>query len=236
MDNHPRMRFTLVILLALGFAGPLAAQPPQNPQALQNSQPLQDPHPQQNPQSLQNPQALQNPQSLQNPLTYVQAGQWTEAQVAAMRNGDPLAGKLIDYLRMLTPNAARASEIDAFMRQNPDWPLLTLMARRRQEAIAAEPDNAALGGLCLEPEPTPTPAVTHGFSFPPVMPARGAAALRCAEALADLGRAKEAGALAREAWVSADIRSNHRVNIHPPLSRFDVGRGSVGAISAAGLG
>jgi soluble lytic murein transglycosylase len=35
------------------------------------------------------------------------------------------------------------------------------------------------------------------------MAARGAALLRCAEALADLGRGKEAAAIAREAWVSA---------------------------------
>ena len=161
------MRFTLAILLALGFAGPLAAQPQQNP------------------------------------LTYVQAGQWTEAQAAAAQTGDPLAVKLIEYLRMLAPNAARATEIDAFMRQNPDWPLLGLMARRRLEAIAVEPDNAALAVLCTEPEPTPTPAVTHGSFVPPPMSARGPAMLRCAEALGDLGRGKEAGAIARDAWVSA---------------------------------
>lgn len=167
MDYHRGMRLIVAILLVLGFAVPLAAQPPQNP------------------------------------LAYVQAGQWTEARAAAAQASDPVAVKVIDYLRMLTPNAARAAEIDAFMRQNPDWPLPALMARRRQEAIAVEPDDAVLGVLCTQPEPVPTPAVTHGFLFPPPMPARGAALLRCAEALANLGRGKEAETMAREAWVSA---------------------------------
>ena len=167
MGYDRRMRLIAAILLALGFAAPLAAEP------------------------------------LQNPLSYVRAGRWTEAQAAAAQTADPLARKLVEYLRMLAPNAARATEIDAFMRQNPDWPLLSLMARRRQEAIAAEPDTASLAALCTEPEPSPTPAVTHGLLVHPAMPARGAAMLRCAEALADLGRRKEAEAIAREAWISA---------------------------------
>jgi soluble lytic murein transglycosylase len=163
MEYHPRMRCTLLILLALSFSGPLAAQP------------------------------------LQNPLSYVHAGQWTAAEAAA-RSGDPVAQKVVEYLRMLAPHAATATEIDAFMRQNPDWPMRISMARRRQEAIATEPDNATLAVLCTEPEPPLPLPYTH---TPAVMPARGPALLRCAEALADLGRGKEAGALAREAWVAA---------------------------------
>src|ERR1019366_3001585 len=92
---------------------------------------------------------------------------------------------------MLAPNAAGAAEIATFIRQYPDWPLPTLLERRRQEAIAAETDNATVTALCTERQPAiPTPA-------------RDAALLRCADALANLGRGKEAGALAREAWVSA---------------------------------
>ncbi len=167
VDYHCRMRLIVAILLVLGFAAPLAAQPQQNP------------------------------------LGYVQAGQWTEARAAAAQSSDPVAVKVIDYLRMLTPNAARASEIDIFMRQNPDWPLLGLMARRRYEAMATETDDAELGVLCTEPVPEPTPAVTHAFSYTSPMAVRGAALLRCAEALSDLGRTTEATSMARDAWVSA---------------------------------
>jgi soluble lytic murein transglycosylase len=130
------------------------------------------------------------PQTAQNPLTYVQAGLWAQARVAAGESGDPLAEKLIDWYRMLAPNAASATEIATFARQNPDWPLPTLLERRRQEAIVAEHDDATVAALCAEKKPTQTTA-------------HGAALLRCADALANLGRGKEAGVLAREAWVNA---------------------------------
>jgi soluble lytic murein transglycosylase len=130
------------------------------------------------------------PPPAQNPLTYVQAGLWAQARVAAGESGDPEAEKLIDWYRLLTPNAATASEIATFARQNPDWPLATLLERRRQEAIVAEHDDATVAALCIEKKPTQTTA-------------HGAALLRCADALANLGRGKEAGVLAREAWVNA---------------------------------
>ena len=133
------------------------------------------------------PLAAQPPPA-QNPLTYAQAGLWAQARVAAEVSGDPLAVKLIDWYRFLTPNAASATEIATFARQNPDWPLPTLLERRRQEAIVAEHDNATVAALCAEKKPTQTSA-------------RGAALLRCADALADLGRGREAGVLARDAWV-----------------------------------
>ena len=108
---------------------------------------------------------------------------------AAAQTNDPLAEKLITYYRMLAPNAATATEIAAFIRQNPDWPLPTLMERRRQDAIVAEADDATVAALCTEKKPAPTPA-------------QGPALLRCADALANLGHGKEAAALAREAWIS----------------------------------
>jgi soluble lytic murein transglycosylase len=164
------VRVILAVLSVLLAAPPLGAQP--NPLG---AQPMQNPL---------------GAQPMQNPLTFVQAGQWPEAQAAAARMGDPVAVKLIVWYRMLAPNAASAAEIAAFIRQNPDWPLPTLMERRRQEAIAAEHDNATVTALCTEKKPTPTPA-------------RGEALFRCADALANLGRGKEAGVLAGEAWVSA---------------------------------
>ena len=129
-------------------------------------------------------------QTEQNPLTFVQAGQWRQAQAAGVKAGGAIGKKLVQYLRMLTPNAAAASEVAAFIRQNPDWPLPTLMERRRQEAIAAERDSATIAALCDE-------------KAPPKSPAWGPALFRCADVLASAGKAREAAAMAREAWVNA---------------------------------
>ena len=126
----------------------------------------------------------------QTPLTFVQAGKWPEAEAAAALTGDKLVEKLIRYYRMLTPGAARATDIAEFARQNPDWPLPSLLERRRLEALIAEPDNAVVAAQCVEKKPTPAPA-------------RAQALLRCAEALASVGKAAEAADAARTAWVQA---------------------------------
>ena len=128
-------------------------------------------------------------QTPQNPLTFVQAGRWDDARAAARPLG-ALAEKVTVWYRLLAPNGAGAAEIAAFVRQNPDWPLPTLMERRRQEALAAERDLATVAALCAEKKPLPTPA-------------RGPALFRCAEALSAAGRPADAAALAREAWVFA---------------------------------
>ena len=120
-----------------------------------------------------------------NPLTAVRANRWTDAQAEAARFADPLPEKLILYLRLRTPGAATASEIAAFANRNPDWPDPAMLERRRQEAVAADPDDAAVLDQC-----TPAPTL-------------GAAMLRCAEATANTGRTADADALARRAWIDA---------------------------------
>jgi soluble lytic murein transglycosylase len=120
-----------------------------------------------------------------NPLSAVRADHWADAQAAAARFADPVAEKLILYLRLRAPGAATAAEIADFMQRNPDWPAQALLERRRQEAIATDPDDAAVLAQC-----TPIPAL-------------GTAMLRCAEATADAGRAADADAIARQAWINA---------------------------------
>src|SRR6201996_5795031 len=120
-----------------------------------------------------------------NPLSAVKADRWTEAQVAAARFADPVAEKLVLYLRLRAPGAATAAEIADFMQRNPDWPAQDMLERRRQEAIATDPDDAAVLAQC-HPAPTLAPAI-----------------LRCAEAIANAGKTAEADALARQAWVDA---------------------------------
>ena len=120
-----------------------------------------------------------------NPLAAVKSDRWAEAQAAAARFADPVAEKLVLYLRLRAPGAATASEIADFMQRNPDWPAQPMLERRRQEAIASDPDDAAVLAQC-----SPAPALTTAM-------------IRYAEAIANAGRTAEANALARRAWVEA---------------------------------
>jgi soluble lytic murein transglycosylase len=120
-----------------------------------------------------------------NPLNAVKADRWTDAQAAAARFADPVAEKLILYLRLRAPGAATSAEIAGFMQRNPDWPAQEMLERRRQDAIASDPDDAAVLAQC-----TPSPTLASAM-------------LRCAEAIANAGRTAEANTLARLAWVSA---------------------------------
>lgn len=129
-------------------------------------------------------QDIRDPQ--QNPLIAVRADRWNEARAVASRFADPVTQKLVLYYRLLTRGAATASEIADFMQTNPDWPSQPLLERRRQEAVAADPDNAAVLAQCDAARPTLAQAL-----------------LRCAEALAIAGRTTDATATARQAWVTA---------------------------------
>ena len=120
-----------------------------------------------------------------NPMTAVRASHWAEAQAIVSGIADPVARKVVLYMRLLAPGAATAWEIADFMQRNPDWPDQIMLERRRQEAIAADPDDASVLAQC-----------DPGVSL-------AAAMLRCAEAMANAGRTADADRLARKAWVEA---------------------------------
>jgi soluble lytic murein transglycosylase len=109
---------------------------------------------------------------------------WAETAKLADGLADPVAQKLVTYFRLLTPGAASAEEIAAFMAQNPDWPNQALLQRRWQEAVSAQPDIARVVGPCLQ----------GSITLP------GALA-RCADALGDVGNLEAAIAAASKAWV-----------------------------------
>lgn len=123
----------------------------------------------------------------------IRANRWAEAQAIAARYPDPVAEKIVLYMRLRAPGAATAEEIAAFMRQNPDWPAQSMLERRREEAIATDPDDAAVLAQC---GPTVTPTS-------PRKPFVASALMRCAEATANAGRTAAAHALALDAWVNA---------------------------------
>jgi soluble lytic murein transglycosylase len=120
-----------------------------------------------------------------DPIAAIRADHWAEAQQAAATYADPVAGKLVTYYRLLTPGAGTADEITEFMVQSPDWPNQALLERRRQEAIAADPDLASTLAQCDRNKLTLAATMLH-----------------CAEAMANAGRNAEAAEQARHAWVA----------------------------------
>jgi soluble lytic murein transglycosylase len=120
-----------------------------------------------------------------DPAAAIRADRWSDAQLAASSYADPVATKLVTYFRLLAPGAATADEISDFMAQNPDWPSQALLERRRQEAIAADPDQASALAQCER----------NTLTVPQAM-------LRCAEAQANAGNNAQAAGEAREAWLA----------------------------------
>ncbi len=113
-----------------------------------------------------------------SPVPLIRADRWAEAQAAVAGIADPVAAKLVRFYRMIAPNAAHTAEIASFIAANPDWPAQALLERRRQEALALEPDRAVAVAQCTTPKPTMT-----------------AALIRCAAEL-------NAPDLARQAWTT----------------------------------
>jgi soluble lytic murein transglycosylase len=139
-----------------------------------------------------------------NPLNAVRAGRWADALADADHFADPVAEKLVLYLRLRAPGAATSSEIADFIQRNPDWPAQAKLERRRQEAIASDPDDASVLAQCTPTPGTPalgTPALGTPALGTPAL-ALATAMLRCAEATANAGRTADADALARQAWVN----------------------------------
>lgn len=69
-------------------------------------------------------------------------------QALASGSADPVAERLVLYLRLLAPGGGSAAEIDDFLHRNPTWPNRGLLTQRLDQAIASETDVAALGSLC----------------------------------------------------------------------------------------
>ena len=120
-----------------------------------------------------------------DPIEAIRANRWADAERDVADYADPVAGKLVTFYRLLAPDAATADEITAFMQQNPDWPEQALLERRRQEAIAIEPDQAAALAQCER----------NQLILPQAM-------LRCADAEAIAGNKEAAAEEARHAWLA----------------------------------
>jgi soluble lytic murein transglycosylase len=112
-----------------------------------------------------------------------QAGRFADAEALA-QSADPVARKLVTWMRMTNrASGVSGAEIAAWLAENPDWPLPETTARRAEEVLAGDPDDALV--------------LRHFGRIPP----RGIeGAQRYADALARTGRGAEATPLLRAAW------------------------------------
>lgn len=119
-------------------------------------------------------------------LAAAQANRFADAESYAAA-ADPLARKLVTWMRVQSRAApASAPEIVAWLEANPDWPLPETIARRAEEALAGEPDDALV--------------LRHFGRIPP----KGLdGAQRYADALNRAGRGRDAVPVLREAWRAA---------------------------------
>ena len=120
-------------------------------------------------------------------LDAVRAAQWPQAEALGQSAPDPVVRRLVLYYRLLTPGAAGAAEIAAFMAESPDWPSQALLSRRLQEALAIDKDDRTVWEICRTRPPLAVPSM-----------------LRCADVGARAG-VPEADSPARRAWVAGIV-------------------------------
>jgi soluble lytic murein transglycosylase len=137
---------------------------------------------------------------------------WPTAEADAASYPDPVAGKLVTFYRLQHQGDARAAEIAAFLAANPDWPAQATLLKRRDEALASEPDDAVVLPLCVATPTVPAPG-------------SGPALARCADAAAASGHQDDAAASARTAWVAgfpdADSEARFLSRWHSVLTASD---------------
>lgn len=119
-------------------------------------------------------------------VAFANAQRWAEADAVA-QSADPLIRKLVAWLRLQSrSSAATPAEITGFALANPDWPGQEALARRAEEALAAEPDDTLALGYFAER----APRGLDGYQ-------------RLADALARLGKTAEAAQVIRTGWQEA---------------------------------
>jgi soluble lytic murein transglycosylase len=111
-------------------------------------------------------------------------GDWTAALGLAGQAHSATAHRLIEWRRLLDKNSgASFSELDSFLKANPDWPLHDTLFTRAETAIGPELSSAGI--------------VAWFGGRPPVS---SVGKIRLGEALIETGRTTEGKALVREGW------------------------------------
>ncbi len=119
-------------------------------------------------------------------VAHAQAGRWPEAEAAA-QGAHPLIRKLVAWMRLQSRGAgAPAAEAVAFAMANPEWPAQDALARRAEEALANDLNDA----LALQYFAARAPRTLDGYG-------------RLAEALARSGEEAKAAEVLRAGWAEA---------------------------------
>lgn len=119
-------------------------------------------------------------------VAFANSQRWAEADAAAQA-ADPLIRKLVAWMRLQSRGSgATAPEIVAFALANPGWPAQDALARRAEEALAADPNDT----LAAEYFAARAPRTLDGYQ-------------RLADALARAGRGEEAAKIIRIGWQEA---------------------------------
>ena len=83
-----------------------------------------------------------------DPAASAPGGGGTAVAAQPAASADPVAARLVVYLRLLTPGGGSASEIADFLHDNPTWPNRGLLTQRLDQALGNETDASVLERLC----------------------------------------------------------------------------------------
>jgi soluble lytic murein transglycosylase len=129
------------------------------------------------------------PSSVRAALAAAERGDWRAVDGLGGRLADPVAGKLLVWLRATRGDGSLSfGEIAAFLAANPDWPNGAALLRRAEEILPEEKSARAVVSWFAGREPS-TP---YGR-------------FRLARAYLELGDQKRAGELARRSWRGGDL-------------------------------
>lgn len=133
--------------------------------------------------------------------------QWDVARQHAAGAGDPVAVKIVEWIRLLTPGHASFDELAAFIDAEPAWPLGTMLERRAEDAVEDLPDDRLIAWFARRP------------------PRTSDAKVRYAEALIKRGDNEAGEGWLRNAWIAGDLGPRREVELptrfHAALSEAD---------------
>jgi len=132
---------------------------------------------------------------------------WDAARQHAAGVGDPVALKIVEWIRLLTPGEGNFDEIAAFLDANPAWPLGPMMERRAEDATEDLAEDRLIAWFARRP------------------PRSADAKIRYAEVLIRRGDKEGGEGWLRNAWIAGDLGPRREVELpsrfHDALSDAD---------------